>query len=346
MTTCAETRVHLFTHGNRDGVAVYQHVSTCARCAPVADAVLELEGRLRALRRVSIPDGLAERLLERPELAETVSVPEASVRFGEAVSSARPWSTGAWSAAAHAACLLVGVALANQPTSPDVPKHPPVAIRFYLPGPSGPGGGGGGGGEHGSAPSVSSPAAEPARASAPRVAPRGPRALSFDELSAPELPSDAGSLLDDVFSPDASTPRWDPTVSAGTLGGMGGGEGSGVGAGRGWGVGPGRGGGFGGGDYRPGSWDIDPVLVQKGADPIYPPAARAQRITGEVVLQIRVRLDGTTEVLRVLKSLPYCVDAAIDSARQYRWKPALNRGQPVEAVGVIFVKFELLPEGR
>ena len=54
-----------------------------------------------------------------------------------------------------------------------------------------------------------------------------------------------------------------------------------------------------------------------------------------------MKLDGTTEVVRVLKALPYCVEAAKKNAKLFRWKPALKEGKPTEAYGVITVTFEL-----
>jgi hypothetical protein len=54
-----------------------------------------------------------------------------------------------------------------------------------------------------------------------------------------------------------------------------------------------------------------------------------------------VRLDGSTEVVRVIKSLPHCLDAAIENSRLWRWKPALKEGKPVEALGIITVTFDI-----
>ncbi len=106
------------------------------------------------------------------------------------------------------------------------------------------------------------------------------------------------------------------------------------------------GGGFGGGKYSPGGWDIDPVPVYE-PKPGYPPLASEKMIRGEVILEILVHKDGSTEVLRVLKSLPYgCVDAAIEAAERWRFKPALKKGLPVDAVGIITVEFDLLSRKR
>ena len=91
-----------------------------------------------------------------------------------------------------------------------------------------------------------------------------------------------------------------------------------------------------------GGWDTEPVLVFKGPDPEYPAAAIRRNVSGEVILAIRVLVDGSTEVTGVLKSLPHCVGVAKESARRYRWRPALKGGRPVEATGVITVRFQLL----
>ncbi len=241
----------------------------------------------------------------------------------------------------------------------DEPKRVKIQIRFYEDG-EGPGAGGGGGGLKGQRPTAfvfSRP--RPEAPTTPREAPEAPRhlpPLRADSLQVPEVSPDA--FFDQPLSPDAvdypglslTDPidygGVDPPRSAGDRGGAGGGQGTGVGPGQGWGVGPGEGGGFGGGKYKPGGWDLEPVLKEKHI-PFYPPLAREKLVTGEVILEILVRIDGSTEVLRVIKSLPYgCVDAAVSAARLYRWKPARKRGKPVEAVGMLTVTFNLFQDRK
>ena len=235
-----------------------------------------------------------------------------------------------------------------------------IIIRFWDPGGSGQGGGGGGGGDHGDRITAFIPvrneppepeAEEPETRQAP-VAPRKPPQLNFDELTIPDLPTEMDLLFEGIFSPDEQQfpglsltdsrdfGGLDTTVSAGTGAGIGGGDGTGVGVGEGFGVGPGRGGGFGGGDYSPGAWDIAPVLVFKPPDPEFPLSAREKMVRGEVIIQVLVKLDGSTEVVGVIKSLPYgCVESAKANAKLFRWKPALKQGKPVEALGIIIVTF-------
>jgi outer membrane biosynthesis protein TonB len=69
-------------------------------------------------------------------------------------------------------------------------------------------------------------------------------------------------------------------------------------------------------------------------------------VVGEVILEVLVKVDGSTEVMRVIKSLPYCVDAAKERARLFRFKPALKDGKPVEAMGIITVTFDLYAQGN
>jgi outer membrane biosynthesis protein TonB len=239
-------------------------------------------------------------------------------------------------------------------------------VRFYFPGGEGPGGGGGGGGSGGRKPTayirtriVEAPPPEeaPPERRAP-LAPRKPRALNFNDIEVPDLPTESTELIGGVFSPDAvelpglsatDTSDWggvDREASSGTGGGIGGGQGTGVGVGQGRGVGEGRGGGTGGGDFSPGAWDIEPVLIYEPDPPTYPTVAREKMVAGEVILQVLVKLDGSTEVVRVIKSLPYCVDAAKENAKLWRWKPALKNGKPVEAFGIISVTFDIFAQAN
>jgi outer membrane biosynthesis protein TonB len=239
-------------------------------------------------------------------------------------------------------------------------------VRYYFPGGEGQGGGGGGGGSRGRKPTAyirtriveAPPPPEtppPPERKAP-VAPRKPRALNFDDIQVPDLPTESTELIAGVFSPDAvelpglsetDSRDWggvDREASSGTGGGIGGGQGTGVGVGQGWGVGDGRGGGTGGGDFSPGAWDIEPILIFQPEEPPYPLVAREKMVAGEVILQVLVKLDGSTEVVRVIKSLPYCVEAAKDNAKLWRWKPALKNGKPVEAFGIISVTFDIFAQ--
>jgi TonB family protein len=56
-------------------------------------------------------------------------------------------------------------------------------------------------------------------------------------------------------------------------------------------------------------------FLSKLYDPIYPPLARQARISGDVVLSLRIRQDGSIESVELVSGHPMLTVAAIESAR-------------------------------
>jgi protein TonB len=81
-------------------------------------------------------------------------------------------------------------------------------------------------------------------------------------------------------------------------------------------------------------------LIRK-IQPAYPPIARSARIHGAVVLQAVISKMGTIENLRVLSGHPMLTSAAIDAVRQWRYRPYVLNGEPVEVETQITVHFSL-----
>ena len=102
-----------------------------------------------------------------------------------------------------------------------------------------------------------------------------------------------------VIEKPAPTP---PSQGPGTDGGAGSGQGTGNGEGSGSGIGDGAGGGTGGGPYRPGSGIEAPRLLRE-VKAEYTDEARRRGITGDVVLEIVVRRDGSVGDVTVLQGL-------------------------------------------
>jgi TonB family protein len=76
--------------------------------------------------------------------------------------------------------------------------------------------------------------------------------------------------------------------------------------------------------------------------PIYPQAARDAGIEGTVHLRGIISVDGTLVGLHVISSNdPDLAVAAIESARQWRYRPTLLNGEPVEVITEIDVDFKL-----
>jgi len=82
------------------------------------------------------------------------------------------------------------------------------------------------------------------------------------------------------------------------------------------------------------------LLIQK-VEPQYPPLARAARVQGEVVLSAVIDSNGQITNLQLVSGHPMLVPAAISAVKQWRYKPYLLNGQPVEVETTITVIFSL-----
>src|ERR1700758_3149054 len=81
-------------------------------------------------------------------------------------------------------------------------------------------------------------------------------------------------------------------------------------------------------------------LVNK-VQPVYPPLARQTRISGTVRLHAIIGKSGTVEQLQVVSGHPLLVRAALDAVQQWKYKPTLLNGEPVEVDTTIDVIFSL-----
>ncbi len=75
--------------------------------------------------------------------------------------------------------------------------------------------------------------------------------------------------------------------------------------------------------------------------PLYPPIAVAARVEGTIVMQATISKIGTIENLRVVGGPPMLQQAAIDAVRQWRYRPYVLDGQPVEVETTVNVVFAL-----
>jgi protein TonB len=75
--------------------------------------------------------------------------------------------------------------------------------------------------------------------------------------------------------------------------------------------------------------------------PRYPPIAVAARMEGTVILQAVISKSGTIENLRVVSGSPMLQQSAIDTVRQWRYRPYMLNGEPVEVETTINVIFSL-----
>ena len=76
--------------------------------------------------------------------------------------------------------------------------------------------------------------------------------------------------------------------------------------------------------------------------PVYSEEAKAQRIEGEVLLEVVFEASGKLRVLRVVRGLGHGLDeAAVQAAEHVQFKPALKDGQPSDYTAVLHVVFQL-----
>jgi protein TonB len=262
----------------------------------------------------------------------------------------------------HAGLIALAVFLATFNLSPHAASLRPDdrsadLMRLVFVAAPGPGGGGGGGGLLQKAPPPKAMREGHSRISSPIPERREPElALAVQKpVEPPPTPPLKVEPLPAVVAPIVVAPA-DPRSRVGVLqpapaeaeshgpgagGGAGTGTGTGLGSGDGSGIGPGSGGGTGGGPYRPGSGIAPPRLLREvKAD--YTEDARQHGVSGDVVLEIVVRRDGSVGDVKVLQGLAGGLnDRAVQAVRQWRFSPAQRQGAAVDVIVEVAVEFKL-----
>jgi TonB family protein len=82
-------------------------------------------------------------------------------------------------------------------------------------------------------------------------------------------------------------------------------------------------------------------LVVKKIYPAYPPLARQARIQGTVVLRVEINKSGDVENVQLFSGHPMLAPAAIEAVRQWKYKPYLLNGEPVNVETQVTVNFTL-----
>lgn len=75
--------------------------------------------------------------------------------------------------------------------------------------------------------------------------------------------------------------------------------------------------------------------------PVYPVAAKSAHIQGAVVLAAVIGNDGRIKSLRVLSGQAQLADAAVGAVQQWKYRPYLRQGNPIEVNTTITVNFVL-----
>lgn len=86
---------------------------------------------------------------------------------------------------------------------------------------------------------------------------------------------------------------------------------------------------------------LDPAMLTHRVEPVYPYIARQTRREGKVELHAIIGRDGTIESLQVLSGDVMFVQSAIDAVLQWRYKPTILNGEPVQIDTTITVIYTL-----
>jgi TonB family protein len=235
------------------------------------------------------------------------------------------------SAALHAAAVALVLLLARQFfTRAGLPPAPPVVPRLYF------AGSGGGGGSHQAVrmPKGDLPNVNPAALARPVIVvpvehPSLPVEAGVD--AAPDLKlTQTGKLGDpwaSLIGPPSNGTGRDP--------GAGDGEGPSWGHGHGRSLGPGS-------SMFPSAGHVTAPRALFAPDPDYTDLARQNRLQGTVTLWVVVSADGTTQDIRVARTLGLGLDQrAVEAVRRWRFAPGAVDGKPVPVRINVEVNFRL-----
>ncbi len=82
-------------------------------------------------------------------------------------------------------------------------------------------------------------------------------------------------------------------------------------------------------------------MVIRKVNPTYPQIAKTARVQGQVVLQAVISKEGTIEGLKVISGHPLLTQSAVDAVKQWRYRPYILNGEPVEVDTTVTVIFSL-----
>ena len=85
---------------------------------------------------------------------------------------------------------------------------------------------------------------------------------------------------------------------------------------------------------------IKPPIKMNDVKPVYPAIAQTAGVTGAVIIEATIGLDGKVIDAKVLRSVPLLDQAALDAVRQWEYAPTLLNGVPVPVVMTVTINFK------
>lgn len=89
------------------------------------------------------------------------------------------------------------------------------------------------------------------------------------------------------------------------------------------------------------STGISEGLLYHRVEPAYPLIAQRARVEGSVELKAIISKDGTIQGLQQVTGHPMLVAAAMDAVKQWRYRPYMLNGEPVEVETIVMVNFHI-----
>jgi TonB family protein len=86
---------------------------------------------------------------------------------------------------------------------------------------------------------------------------------------------------------------------------------------------------------------VQPQLLGRAPAPIYPDAAKAQHVQGDVSVDLAINEMGKIAGMAVLSGPAALRQAALDALRQRKYAPAMLDGKPTATHIVVVVHFQL-----
>jgi periplasmic protein TonB len=88
--------------------------------------------------------------------------------------------------------------------------------------------------------------------------------------------------------------------------------------------------------------DVQSASLVKQVKPEYPGMAKAARVSGTVTLRAIISKDGSIEKVEYVSGPPLLMASAMTAVREWRYRPTMLNGQPVEVDTTVQVVFSLV----
>jgi periplasmic protein TonB len=86
---------------------------------------------------------------------------------------------------------------------------------------------------------------------------------------------------------------------------------------------------------------VEAASLVKQVTPVYPPIAKEAHVSGTVVLHAIIAKDGAVEKLQYVSGPPLLMASAMSAVKEWKYRPTMLNGQPVEVDTTVQVVFSL-----